>query len=162
MNEAGFWSTWVRPLFRCPGWLAWKVPAETRKGLPDVFYAHQGRAGWLELKYASRWPVRATTGVLVAVTPEQLAHLRAAQAAGLGAWVLLGIAQDWFLLDPALIFPETRYTRNELAARSVSHGRRRDGGKELRLALTMPRRVPSPPSAPGPGRGDPSAGAPGA
>lgn len=124
MNEAGFWATVVRPALHQPdifGYVAWKVPAETRAGLPDVWWSREAATrssernhGWLELKYVPAWPVRVTTPVTVEVRPDQLAHLREAHLAGAAAGVLLGVAREVFLLSPRRLLAHHRLTHAEL------------------------------------------------
>ena len=97
-NEAAFWGA-VRKRLVDAGWLAWKVPAEIRKGLPDVFLGKNGGSAWVELKYRPRWPARDDTPVHVDVSPEQHAHLRDLRAADLDGFVLLGVEDDVFILD---------------------------------------------------------------
>ena len=128
MNEASFWSTWLRGYLHDPrhGRVGWKVPAELRKGLPDVWYSDRrsGAQGWVELKYVPSWPVRATTGVEVAMSPEQKAHLLEAYSGGARAFVLLGVADQIYLLWPRLLIPMEKYPRPELEARSAYFGPR--------------------------------------
>lgn len=116
-NEAAFWGA-VRKRLVDAGWLAWKVPAEIRKGLPDVFLGKNGGSAWVELKYRPRWPARDDTPVHVDVSPEQHAHLRDLRAADLDGFVLLGVEDDVFILDD--IAPMQKKTRAQLLA---GHGR---------------------------------------
>lgn len=54
-----------------------------RAGVPDVHLVHQGRAYWLELKYASQWPTRGYSNVLAhRFSAPQLAFLRRVERAG--------------------------------------------------------------------------------
>jgi len=110
-NEAAFWGA-VRRSLVAAGWLAWKVPAEIRKGLPDAFLMKEGWAAWVEMKYVPRWPARESTPVAIDVTPEQHAHLRDVREHGGNAFVLLGVEYEVFLLDD--IAPVQKKTRREL------------------------------------------------
>lgn len=119
MNEAGFWASVVRPALHHPtlGDVAWKVPAETRAGLPDVWWAsREAQAqGWLELKYVPAWPARLTTPVTIDVRPDQLAHLREVITTGSASFVLLGVANDGlFFLNPLTLNPGQRLDREAL------------------------------------------------
>jgi hypothetical protein len=54
-----------------------------RAGVPDVHLVHQGRAYWLELKYAGQWPARGSSNVLAhRFSSPQLAFLRRVERAG--------------------------------------------------------------------------------
>lgn len=100
MTEKSFWSTWIKPVLddeRLPG-IANKVQDAFNSGLPDVDYCIDGYAGKLELKYEKQWPVRETTGVPIAVSVNQRRQLRRWVEAGGDAYVLLGVADAWFLL----------------------------------------------------------------
>ena len=121
-NEAAFWSRWVQPLLHKPPerW-AWKIPAELRTGLPDVNFGTKQDSGWIELKYVPEWPVRASTTVEVAVTDEQYAHLREVFWAGRPSWVLLGVAEEFFLVHFSNVMPHIRLTREGL--RQVARAR---------------------------------------
>lgn len=161
-NEAAFWTGFVRKALHQPtrGWVAWKVPAEIRKGLPDVWFGlHDlvanmfGETGWIELKYQPEWPKRVDTTIEVAVTVEQSAHLREARQGGVASWVLLGVADEWFLFRARAVPPLVRWTRAELYANRVAGGQCDAAGEaELRRALL---RISSDPiSGPGPFVGD--------
>lgn len=136
-NEAAFWSNWVRPLLHSPrhGHRAWKIPAETRTGLPDVNYGGIYGTGWLELKYDPTWPKRGTTPIVVAVTPEQYAHLREEWECGGSAYCLYGCADEWFLLG----FPQLKamwsLTRLELQQVARARGVMRKDDQLLLAAL---------------------------
>jgi hypothetical protein len=136
-NEAAFWSDWLCGLLHQPARrrVAWKVPAETREGLPDVWFGHPAWAGWLELKYVPQWPVRASTPVTVKVTAEQLAHLREAGWAGQAAFVLLGVDTEWFLLRPAVLRPDARLTHLELRSLAAAWGYRGQDDDVLLMVL---------------------------
>lgn len=118
-NEAAFWGA-LRKRLEAAGWLAWKIPAELRTGLPDTFIAKDSLAAWVELKYVPAWPVRPTTPVTAAVTPEQSAHLTALREAGVPAYVLLGVAEWWFLLRA--VTPDQRYVKAELMRPATAVG----------------------------------------
>lgn len=68
-------------------------------GIPDVNVT----LGWIELKYASRWPPRGGPLRLDHFTPEQRAFLVKRAKAGGGAWLLLKVGRDEWLLFKGLI-----------------------------------------------------------
>lgn len=135
MNEATFWSSFVKPTLHVPslGRVAWKVPAEIRAGLPDVWWSRRHSVdpcgdriaaigGWLELKYLDAWPKRPGTPITIDVTPMQLAHLREAASGGARTGVLLGVAREWYLFDPARLTSGHRVIRIEVPGLSVAGG----------------------------------------
>jgi hypothetical protein len=147
VNEATFWSSVVKPALHRPDArrVAWKVPAETRAGLPDVWWSRGALlghvdattvaiGGWLELKYVPAWPKRPDTPITVAVTAQQLAHLREAADGGARANVLVGVADSWFLFSPYALAAEGRLTQAELVTRAAARGHRSDA-EGLRRAL---------------------------
>lgn len=120
MTERDFWERKVRPhLERPPKWITQKVQDAMNKGLADVLYCLDGKAGKLETKYVPTWPARETTPVPIALSREQRADLRRWHRAGGAAYVLLGVAQDWYLFHWDA--PE-KATRAELESRSLLHG----------------------------------------
>lgn len=132
MNEAAFWARVVKPALHAPeaGRTAWKVPAEIRAGLPDVWWCTRVDShrlgGWLELKYIPAWPTRPGTPVTIEVTPVQLAHLREAHQGGAICYVLVGVADEWFLFIPEALPAGVRLTRAEFQACAVARGSRND------------------------------------
>ena len=137
-NEAAFWADWLLSLLHRPAqrWVAWKVPAETREGLPDVWFANPGWSGWLELKYQPQWPVRAQTPIHVRVKAAQLAHLREVGISGQAAFVLLGVDREYFLLKPGLLREDIALGREELESRSALRGWRGSGDLALQNFLS--------------------------
>lgn len=66
-------------------------------GTPDVNYTE----GWLELKWARRWPKNASTPLRMDhFTPQQKIWLQRRARKGGTAFLLLNVEQDWLLLTP--------------------------------------------------------------
>lgn len=136
-NEAAFWTQWVRPLLHQPTLkrVAWKIPAETRTGLPDVNFGNARDSGWLELKYRPEWPQRPETPLEVAVTDEQYAHLRQFHEVGRPAYCLFGVEDQFFLLSFPVLRPHIRYTKKELQHVATALGVMRKNDDVLLRAL---------------------------
>lgn len=128
MNEAVFWTRVRTALHAPPRWVARKLTDAFTAGTPDAFYVIDGVVGFLELKYLKSWPVRAGTLVRIGdgVTVEQRRYLEMLRAAGARAHVLLGVAQEWFLLQPDQVPAENRIERWKLTAPDVPHGTFKD------------------------------------
>lgn len=112
MNEAWFWKR-TREAFKEHGRARLnKLPADgfAGAGVPDGMYCVEGVAGVLELKYAPKWPARASTTVLPGLTPAQREWLADWVAVGGRAHVLMGVAREWFLMDVPPSH-DTRYDR---------------------------------------------------
>lgn len=106
MNESGFWRKIRQAAKRHPDTVAWKVQDQFNAGLPDVSLRVGEVAGYLELKYVKDYPARDSTPIWVKVSASQRAHLqewRGPERAG-AAFVLLGVDQDWYLLDVSDLF----------------------------------------------------------
>ena len=99
MTEGDFWSRYVHPtLHRPPSRIAWKIQDAHRRGLPDVLTRQMGRTSLLELKYLPNPPGR----IRIPWRPAQRAHLVEFDRTGgkRAAFLLLGLADRWILLDP--------------------------------------------------------------
>lgn len=89
-------------------------------GTPDVNYVE----GWIECKWAQRWPVGTNT-VLKLVHPLETAQkvwLQRRWRRGGNAFVLLQVRKDWLLFDPptaARIFDKA--TRSQLIREAIKH-----------------------------------------
>jgi hypothetical protein len=56
MNEKSLWH-WLKAQVEPKGWHIIRVETNTQLGVPDVNYCSpSGMEGWVELKYAHRWP----------------------------------------------------------------------------------------------------------
>lgn len=100
MNEAGFWSGFVKEALHKPeeGRIAWKLQDATNRGLPDVLAVEAGDTALIELKYVKEYPKRDDTNIQINTSVEQVRRLAQwAQAGGL-AYVLIGVDKDWYLL----------------------------------------------------------------
>jgi hypothetical protein len=120
VREIDFWAR-VRAAMHAPahGRVAYKVGTSMTLALPDVAFAGRGGSGWLELKYVPDWPARPSTPVPVAVTPEQRRFLAAWHGTGNRAFVLLGVADEWFLFAPDV---PVALPQDELYARALAYG----------------------------------------
>lgn len=105
MNESGFWTKVRGAINAHPRGIAHKLTDMFTAGTPDAFYCIHGQTGVLELKYVPKWPVR-IVDVEVKLTENQRAWMLDWIDRGSGtAHVLLGVEQDWFLLDVAEVPP---------------------------------------------------------
>jgi hypothetical protein len=52
MSEKNFWTLIRNNL----GLKMWRVENRVMKGMPDIHYLKDGKSGWIELKYLSKWP----------------------------------------------------------------------------------------------------------
>lgn len=112
------------------------IPVENpiRAGTPDV----NCTAGWIELKWVRRWPVRAATLVRIDhYTREQKRWLRKRHRAGGGAWLLLQCGREWLLFSGETAHDHVgNVTRHDLyqCAKAVWRNGLKD--KELSECLT--------------------------
>lgn len=91
MSESQMWET-VRA--KMHGLDPVRVENPVWPGTPDVNYIH----GWIELKFAEKWPVRPTTPLrLDHFTPQQRVWLTRRVRSGGLALLLLHIADEWLL-----------------------------------------------------------------
>lgn len=95
------WSSLRRYANKLKGvWMRKTTPTGGHdQGLPDVIYSVDGTMGLLELKYHKAWPKRPTTKIKTKLKPTQRATLAALHAAGANAHVLMGIGDEWWLMD---------------------------------------------------------------
>ena len=71
-----------------------RIEAHAAPGVPDVNTA----AGWIELKYADRWPPRGGPLRVPHFTPAQRAWLKKRVKAGGSAWLMLKVGRrEWLL-----------------------------------------------------------------
>jgi len=123
VNEAGFWTKIRGSINAHPHGVAHKLTDMFTAGTPDALYCIEGHTGVLELKYEPAWPKRSSTEVTVGLTENQRAWMLDWATKGWGtAWVLLGVAQEWFLLqiDEVPDYPVPKIPRaylEEVAAR---------------------------------------------
>jgi hypothetical protein len=127
MNEHGFWDK-VRGILKDPPQSdANHLSAETIAGTPDCLWAIRGKMGLLELKFNRSWPVRDDTLVDVAVTVEQRRYLERIAATGNRAQVLLGVEDEWFLLEMHEVPPAPDPKKPPKISRLALAGVRRAG-----------------------------------
>ncbi len=99
MNEASFWTKVRGAINAHPNGVAHKLTDMFTAGTPDALYCIRGHTGVLELKYVPKWPVRTGTEIAIELTENQRAWMLDWIGKGLGSgFVLLGVAQEWFLL----------------------------------------------------------------
>lgn len=100
-NEHAFSDAVARAFKKVPRARTRKLPADGYggEGTPDRAYVVDGVQGYLELKYVPFWPVRETTTVLVELTPRQFNWMADWIACGGRAHVLVGVSDEWFLMD---------------------------------------------------------------
>lgn len=112
MNEAGFWSGFVKKALHAPehGRIAWKLQDATNRGLPDVVAVNRSQVALIELKYVKEYPKREDTRIPVNVSVEQRRRLEQWHRAHGQAYVLVGVEKDWYLLP----WDADHATRDEL------------------------------------------------
>jgi hypothetical protein len=91
-SESSMWNE-LRPLLA--GLDPVRVENLLTSGTPDVNYT----GGWIELKYAKRWPVRGGPLRVPHFTPEQRAWLLQRRKAGGRAYLLLKVGVEGMLFD---------------------------------------------------------------
>ena len=81
-----------------------RIENKISTGVPDIAYTLCRASGWLELKFAARWPVRPATPLTIEhLTLEQVLWLEAEDRAGGRAWCLLQVCGDYLLLAPPAV-----------------------------------------------------------
>jgi hypothetical protein len=115
MDEAGYWSTRVRPLLTRECQAAGhrfhleRIENVVAGGTPDVDYLIAGVAGKIELKYAPRHPMHDTTQVLGlrhGMRRSQIVYAARHVWAGGMCWCLIGTPDADWLLDLRTMTPE--------------------------------------------------------
>ena len=92
MSEARMWEA-IRPVLRPVDPV--RIESHMAAGVPDVNYTE----GWIELKYAARWPPRGGPLRLDHFTTAQRSWLRRREAAGGRAFLLLKVGKtEWILM----------------------------------------------------------------
>lgn len=87
-------------------------------GTPDVNFI----GGWVELKWARRWPERGGPLRLDHFTREQRVWLRRRWHRGGAAWLLLQVGREWMLFDGEVAAHVVgRSTRGELQRHAAAH-----------------------------------------
>lgn len=93
MSEGAMWDA-LRPLLK--GLHPVRVENPMLPGTPDVNWSH----GWIELKFAERWPPRGGPLRVDHFTKEQRTWLTRRRRAGGNAKVLLKVGEfEWLLFD---------------------------------------------------------------
>lgn len=96
MSEAAMWRS-LRPVLKPLDPV--RIESHMTSGVPDVNY----NQGWIELKYADRWPPRGGPLRIPHFTKDQRSwHVRRRKAGG-RSFVLLKVGQrEWLLFDGAV------------------------------------------------------------
>ncbi|QYW02153.1 hypothetical protein CPT_Sonora_050 [Stenotrophomonas phage Sonora] len=93
MSEAAMWDA-LRPLLR--GLDPVRIESPISPGIPDVNWT----CGWIELKYAPRWPPRGGPLRIDHFTTEQRGWLTKRRHSGGNAKLLLKVGEsEWLLFD---------------------------------------------------------------
>lgn len=128
MSEKALWAV-VRNHLQ-PYGIVKRLEDRLTSGTPDVLYCLRAgpgapaATGWIELKRLVSWPVRSTTIVRIpAHSGLQASFLLSWQQAGGRGWMLLQIARDYLLLDPAAAIKLTagQCTAASLVASAAVH-----------------------------------------
>lgn len=103
-------------------------------GTPDLNFI----GGWIELKWARRWPKeKITIFRMEHFTPQQRVWLTRRWRRGGGAWVLLQVGLTWLLFDgPTAAQILGRVNEETLRSKAVKVWERGLNDKELRECLT--------------------------
>ncbi len=133
-SERALWQTVRRRLG--PHGVFVRVENRVGIGTPDVVYCIDEQVGWLELKYAERWPPKSGL-TLRHLTMAQLWWMRDWRRVGGRAWILLQVGKDYLFLPPE---PVEKVTSMALFQRAelVCCGRL-DEDKVLALLQRRPR-----------------------
>lgn len=130
MSEKNMWRT-VRS--RLKGWDPVRVENPAHPGTPDVNHIH----GWLELKWAARWPARPDTVFsLDHYTQQQRTWAERRSRAGGRVLLLLKVGTDWLLYDGAEAAKHLgRLPKGQTMALALKHWPVKLPEKELRCLL---------------------------
>lgn len=111
-----------------------RIESPITSGIPDVNY----KEGWVELKYADRWPPRKGPLRVDHFTKEQRAFLVRRRRAGGRAFLLLKVGRDeWLLFDGLLAAAYLgKSTREELYQITVARWTRRPKPEEICRCLS--------------------------
>jgi hypothetical protein len=114
---------------------AFAVENSCKPGTPDVNYIN----GWIELKWARKWPVRPTTPLrLPHYSPQQKNFGEYYWKNGGRAWLLLQVRREWFLFTgPVAAEIVGTSTRSELFDHATRHWSNGVNQKDLIECLTM-------------------------
>lgn len=100
MAEHALWRTLQGKLRNVPQFIFQRHEDKFSEGIPDTSFSGMGHNGWIELKFAAKWPVRATTPLrLPHYTPEQRIWLREHGEAGGRCWLFLQVGNEYLLFD---------------------------------------------------------------
>jgi hypothetical protein len=103
MNEAGVWK-YIKEGMKS-FWLASRIESSAGNGIPDVVFTlpsvlkRNSRHGFMELKYIPEWPKKEDTLIKLPLRQEQKIWIMGRGAIAGGVWVLVRIADTFFILD---------------------------------------------------------------
>lgn len=95
-------NTLKRYLVRIMGtrWHTQSHEDQFSEGIPDLSFGSRGVNGWIELKFIEKYPIKLTTPIKPKkYTPEQVNWLTKRGKKGGLCWVLVKVAEDFFLFS---------------------------------------------------------------
>lgn len=102
-------------------------------GTPDVNFVD----GWMELKFADRWPPRGGVLRLEHFTQQQRVWLLKRHMAGGNVWLLLQVGKEWLLFDGQTASRSVgRVTRRELLRMATRHWPTRPPAREFQRCVS--------------------------
>lgn len=123
MNEAGFYQRIRKkilaafPLSRID-----RIENNLSSGIPDVSACINGVDVWIELKYAEKWPARASTRLLsrYGLNPDQVNwHIRQATAGG-ASYVAVGVGRETLVASGADARTINDWTQEDWANNAIT------------------------------------------
>lgn len=126
MSEGAMWES-LRPILKPLHPV--RIESHMEGGIPDVNYVH----GWIELKYADRWPPRGGPLRLYHFSKEQKNWLIKRRTAGGLAFLLLKVGKNEWLLFEGIVAAKYLHhiNREELYKRSLARWERLPRTKEI-------------------------------
>ena len=97
-SESSFWRTLDKNMKE--HWIAERIENSAKQGTPDVYFTMKatGKMGWIELKYAHKWPRRPSTPMRFKhFTPQQKNFFRRHTKYGGRLYIMIQVQRDYFL-----------------------------------------------------------------